>query len=166
MTSFDGVVAAIVLLAITRGLTIGLIREAFSIAALAGACIAVNYATEPAASLLTELSNGRIGTGPAPWIAGFAIAVASIFVIGMLGRVLRRGVRAVGLGWADRLGGIALGAAEGFLIAALLVLGTSWVLGTQHPSISNSRSVSIYEDLQSYIRDAAHSRDANESKKP
>ena len=159
ITSFDAVLAVIVLLAAARGLYIGLIRESFSVAALAGACVAVNYATQPLSIQLTELSNGQIGPGPAPWIAGALIAVATVLAIGMLGRGIRRGARAVGLGWADRLGGIALGGAEGILVAALVVLATSWILGTGHPTIADSRSVEFYEDLQAYVlnRDAAGS---------
>ena len=37
----DGLVLAIVLIALARGFFIGLIRESISIAALAGACLAV-----------------------------------------------------------------------------------------------------------------------------
>ena len=128
--------------------------------------MAVNYATRPISIQLTELSNGQIGPGPAPWIAGALIAVATVLAIGMLGRGLRRGARAVGLSWADRLGGIALGGAEGILLAALVVLATSWILGTGHPAIADSRSVEFYEDLQAYVRDRDPARSAETPRRP
>lgn len=159
-------VVAIILLAAFRGLYIGLIREAFSIAALAGACVTVNYGARPGADLLVDATQGQIGPSVAPWVAGAVIAVITVLAIGMVGRALRRGFRAVGLAWADRLGGVALGASEGILLAALVVLGTSWVLGPGHPSIADSRSVAVYEDLQSYVRDAQREAAPIESPAP
>ena len=153
----DGLVLVIVLVALARGFFIGLIREGFSIAALAGACLSVRYFTVPLAEWLTRTTNGEIGSGAAPWVAGAALAIASAAVIAIAGRVLRRGVRAVGLGWADRLGGTALGAAEGALVAALLVLGATWWFGNTHPIVEESRSVVAYQEIQTYVRDRAES---------
>ena len=155
VSPLDGLVLAIVLVALARGFFIGLIREGFSIAALAGACLSVRYFTAPFAEWLTRTTNGEIGSGAAPWIAGAALAIASTAVIAIAGRFVRRGVRAVGLGWADRLGGTALGAAEGALVAALLVLGATWWFEPTHSVVKESRSVVAYQEVQAYVRDHA-----------
>lgn len=151
----DGVVLAILLIAVARGFFIGLIREGFSIAALAGACLAVRYFTQPAAQWLRLVTDGEIGFGVAPWLAGAGIAIASAAIVVLVGRWLRTGIRAAGLGWADRIGGSALGAAEGALIAALLVLGASWFFGRAHPILLESRSVVAYDEIQSFVRERA-----------
>ena len=49
----------------------------------------------------------------------------------MFGRVMRQGARAVGLGFFDRLGGAALGVAEGALAAGLLLFVIGSVLGRE-----------------------------------
>jgi uncharacterized membrane protein required for colicin V production len=151
----DGLVLAIVLVALARGFFIGLIRESFSIAALAGACLAVRYFSAPAAAWLVTTTRGEIGAGAAPWIAGALLAIASVSIIALVGRWLGRGVRAAGLGWADRLGGSALGAAEGALLAAILVFGATWWLGSAHPVVTESRSVVAYQEAQSYVQGRA-----------
>jgi len=153
----DGVVLAILLVALARGFYIGLIREGFSIAALTGGFLAVRYFTGPVAIWLVDTTKGEIGQGAAPWVAGALVAIASAGMIAFVGRWLRRGVKAVGLGWADRLGGTALGAAEGVLVAALLVLAATWWLGNQHPAVADSRSVVAYHELQGFVRDHAAS---------
>jgi membrane protein required for colicin V production len=145
----DGVVLAILLMAVTRGFFIGLIRESFSIAALGGACVVVSYGRVPAALWLQRVSNGEVGAGASTWIAAAVLAIGTIVVVGTAGRWLRRGARAVGLGWADRLGGGALGAAEGALVVALLIVAASWLVGRDHPAIAQSRTIETYEELQS-----------------
>jgi predicted ABC-type transport system involved in lysophospholipase L1 biosynthesis ATPase subunit len=55
LSTIDGIILAVLLLALVRGVLIGLIRETFSIAALGGACIAVLYAAAPAAHMLGEV---------------------------------------------------------------------------------------------------------------
>ena len=48
LTSLDGIILAILIIAMARGLFIGLVRESFSIAALAAAVLAARYGTEMA----------------------------------------------------------------------------------------------------------------------
>jgi len=81
--------------------------------------------------------------------------VAAVLAVAALARRWgRRGAAAAGLTWADRLGGGALGAAEGALVAALLLLGAGWILGRSHPLLEESRSVAVLERLQTAVRDA------------
>ena len=149
----DWVVLTILVAALIRGLFQGLIRELFSIAALGSACFAARYLTSPAADWLVESTRGEIGAGAAPWIAGTAIALGVLTMVILVGRLLRRGAHAAGLGWADRLGGGALGAAEGALIAGLLLVGTSWIVGHGHPILAESRSAVALEELQAVVQE-------------
>lgn len=155
ITILDGVVLAILLVGIGRGMFIGMIRESFSIAAFGSSCIALRYGNEFAAHWLTEITDGQIGSGAAPWITGAVIMVGTVSLIGFAGRYLKRGAQAVGLGWADRLGGGALGMAEGALLATLIVLGATFTLGRDHSVVQYSHSVDAVDYMREYVVDNA-----------
>lgn len=161
ITTLDAAAITIIVLGMARGAYIGMIRESLSIASLAVACIAVRFGRIPVAEWITSVTHGEIGDAIAPWIAGTFLVVFTITVIGLLGRALKRGVQVVGLGWADRLGGTALGTAEGGLIAALLVTLVMFILSAEHPVIRKSQSVEAVEVLQQYV-----SRNVGEFKLP
>jgi membrane protein required for colicin V production len=146
----DIVAFGIVGIAAMRGLFLGLIREAFSIGALGAAVIAVRLWNQPVSEWLVNASDGRFGRGLAPWVSGALLAVAVIAAVGMFGRVMRQGARAVGLGWFDRLGGAALGVAEGALaMGALLIVITS-ALGRHHTVVAGSRSLAVIERFEDF----------------
>jgi uncharacterized membrane protein required for colicin V production len=145
MAPVDLLALSVLSIAVLRGFFLGLLREAFSLAAIGAACVAVRWFTDPAAAKLDAATGGRIGELAAPWIAGAGVAIAAAAAVAILGRVLRRGARAVGLGLVDRAGGALLGAAEGSLvIAVLLVLGTT-VLGRDHPVFQDTRTLAAFE---------------------
>jgi uncharacterized membrane protein required for colicin V production len=81
---------------------------------------------------------------------GAILAVTSVAAVAITGQVIRRGARAAGLGWADRAGGALLGAAEGALVAGVLVLVAAAALGRDHPLIEGSRSITALERLELY----------------
>jgi uncharacterized membrane protein required for colicin V production len=144
----DIAAVAIVLAAALRGLFIGLVREGFSLAALAGAYVAVQLFTLPAADWLQLTSDGNVGPEIAPWIAGAGIALGTIAAVILVGRVLRRTLHAAGLTWADRIAGGFLGAAEGVLITGILmVLGTQ-VLGREHVAFRKTVSLTALEEFE------------------
>lgn len=152
--AIDVVAAAVLALAIFRGLWLGLIRESFSIAALGGAVIAVRLFTDPLAlRLQTELALDwsdfalRIS-------AGVLLVVGVLVGVALAGRLLRRGVRAVGLGWADRLGGGVLGTAEGLLVAGLLLMLGMSLVGPDHAMFEESRAVAALDEARRMARDA------------
>ena len=91
--------------------------------------IVTRLAVGSTAARLTELTGGEISGRTALWIAGVLLVVATILAVGMLARLLRRGASFAGLGWADRLGGGALGAAEGAVVSAILVVLALWLVG-------------------------------------
>jgi len=155
LSPVDAAAVAILILAVVRGAWIGLIREGFSIAALTAAVFAIRYANAPAAAWLSRVTGGEIGGGAAPWITGFVILVASVAVVTVVGRLLRRGAHAAGLGWADRLCGSALGAAEGALVAGIIVMGVVWAVGRDHPALGDSRSLEALDKVAAYVSEHA-----------
>lgn len=153
LAPIDVVVATILAIGLLRGLFRGLIREVFSIAALGGACVAVQLFARPLAERLESLTGGELGGTSGLWIAGAVLAVGTVVAVVLVGRFLRRGARWSGLGWADRAGGALLGAAEGALVVALLLNGASWLLGRSHPAIAETRSLAALERLEHLARE-------------
>jgi uncharacterized membrane protein required for colicin V production len=151
----DLAVATILAIAIGRGIWIGLIREGLSIAAIGAATIVTRLAVDPLSIRLTELTAGEISGRAAVWIAGVILVVTTILVVGSLARFLRRGARFAGLGWADRMGGGALGLAEGAVIATIIVLLALWLVGPTHPTLAGSRSLAAIEQLRTLQDEAA-----------
>ncbi len=151
LTMLDSTVALVLLVAMVRGLTIGLVREGFSIAALGVALLAIHFGAAPLAGWLTNTSGGEISSVAAPWVAKPVIGIATLVLMGMAGRIARRSVRYAGLGLADRLGGGALGAAEGALVAMLVIMGFSAAVGPSHPIMTQSRSPDAFDAVRSYV---------------
>ncbi len=142
---------ALVLLAIAcvRGLFLGLTREVCSLAALAGACLAVRYLTDPASDLLLDTIPVELSPGLAHWVAAAAVAVAAAALVALLGRALRRGIRAAGLGAADRFAGGVLGLAEGGVIIAVAIALLLATVGRNHELLEHSQALSIYDRAHS-----------------
>jgi membrane protein required for colicin V production len=157
MAPVDLLALTVLSIAVLRGFFLGLIREAFSLAAIAAAWVAVRWFSGPAAAWLQAASEGRVGELMAPWIAGAGVAIVAALAVALSGRVLRTGARAVGLGLLDRTGGALLGAAEGSLvIVLLLVLGTT-LLGRNHPLFENTRTLAAFERAESVVDGARES---------
>jgi hypothetical protein len=115
----DRVALAIVVVAALRGLWIGLLREAFSIAALAAAFVAVKLWTDPATAWLLEHS---------PFDSSLSDRQAHI--VG-------------GLGLIDRLLGGVLGGAEGALVVSVALVGVVAFVGRDHEVLAGSRSIEL-----------------------
>jgi uncharacterized membrane protein required for colicin V production len=135
-------------LALLRGLAIGAIREAFSLASVAAAVVMVRLFTTPIAAWLLEVTELDLGSLGARIAGGGLVAVATMATMAGIGRMLRRGARVMGLGIVDRLAGGALGAAEGVLVSAILLLALSAVLGANHPTLARSRSLAALGALE------------------
>lgn len=147
----DAIVAVVLALAILRGIWIGLLREGFSIAALAAGCLAVRALANPFGGWLNTVTDGQIGTAVAPWIGGTIVGFATVVGVGIAGRFVKSSARAAGLGWADRAGGAALGAAEGSVVAMILVAVAVLAIGRDHPAIREARSVAAYDSLRAAL---------------
>lgn len=145
----DMIVLTVLFITVLRGIWIGLIREGSSLAAIGIATIVTRLLVHPVSARLTDLTGGEISGRTALWIAGVLLVVATIVVLGVMARLLRRGAEAAGLGWADRLGGAALGAAEGAVVAVVLVTIALWLVGPDHATTQGARSIELVEQLQS-----------------
>ena len=145
----DMIVATIVVLAIARGVWIGMIREGLSLAAIGLCTIVTRLFVEPLSTQLTALTGGDVAGKAALWIAGLLLVMATVLLCGVAARLMKRGAQFAGLGWADRVGGGALGLAEGSIVAAVVVLIGLWLVGPDHESMEDARSVDLVEQLQS-----------------
>lgn len=149
MPIVDLVAAGILALAVLRGLWIGLVREVFSIAALASAVFVVGRLAEPlAADLAASLDLDPL---LATALAGGGLAVATILAVVLVGLLVRRLLRLSGLGLPDRIGGAILGAAEGTLFVAMLMFGAVTVIGRSDPLLAGTRTLAAYERLEAWV---------------
>jgi membrane protein required for colicin V production len=148
----DLVCLVILAIAFLRGVMRGLLRETFSIASLAAACMMVMLFYGDAAEWLLRVTQGRIGEIAAPWIGGALLGIITIGVITLLGRALRRGAKFAGLGWADRTGGAVLGTAEGVLVGAAIVSLLGYAIGRDHPLLAQTRSLEALEQLEHFAQ--------------
>lgn len=148
LSALDLAVLVVLAVAVLRGLWIGVIREAFSLGAIAVAWVAVRLGVEPGALWL--LSQGPADLSPlvARIAAGVGLVAVPVVVVRLAGRMVQRGARAVGLGFLDRIGGGVLGAAEGALVLALLILVGSTVLGRDHPALASSQAIQAFEEIR------------------
>jgi membrane protein required for colicin V production len=143
----DILVGAVLSIAALRGLFLGLIREAFSLAGIASGYLVVRLFARPVADWLLNVSGGDVPAALAPWLAGAGLFIFTVAVVTFAGRVLRKGVRAVGLGIADRLGGAVLGVAEGAVVVALLLALVGRAVGWDHPALADTRTVAALAQL-------------------
>jgi len=146
--SVDIVVGAIIGIACLRGFFLGLIREAFSLASLAAAYIAVKAFVGPVSEWVGDISGGRINEALEPWVAGALLVLVTIGAVTTVGRIIRRGARAVGLGFVDRVGGGLLGATEGVLVVIVLLMLVGDRIGRDHPAIANTRTLAALEEME------------------
>jgi uncharacterized membrane protein required for colicin V production len=144
----DMIAGSVLALAMVRGLWIGLVREGLSLAAIALCTIVVRLFVDPVSRQVTELTANEISGRAAVWIGGLLLVMATVLICGVAARLLRRGVQFAGLGWADRLGGGALGLAEGSILAAICVVIALWLVGPDHPTTKDARSVALIESLR------------------
>jgi membrane protein required for colicin V production len=146
--SVDIVVGTIIGIACLRGFFLGLIREAFSLASLAAAYMVVRAFVGPVAEWVGDISGGRISEALEPWVAGALLVLVTIGAVTTVGRIIRRGARAVGLGFVDRVGGGLLGATEGVLVVVVLIMLVGDRIGRDHPAIANTRTLAALEEME------------------
>lgn len=119
MTAFDFVVIGIIGLSIVFAFARGFVRVVISLAAWVVALVAAFQYADTLAAWLPALSDAP----RARYIGAFVLIVAVVLLVGaLLGWLLSRLVRAVGLGFVDRTLGAVLGLARGLLIVVIGVL--------------------------------------------
>ena len=107
----------------------GALRMATLVAAVVAAVLAGRWAGPAAARLFA----GTLEPASGERVAAVAVvAIVAAVLVWLAGIGLRRGVKALHLGWVDRIAGLAVGAAAAVLLLALL-LGLA-TLGGHPPS--------------------------------
>jgi membrane protein required for colicin V production len=118
MSAFDLIVIGIVGLSTVFAFWRGLIRVVMSLVALIAAVLAAIQFSPAVATMLPAL-----GDPVTRYLAAFALIFLVVALVGaVLGWVLSRAIRAIGLGFADRLLGAVFGVARGVLIVVIAVL--------------------------------------------
>lgn len=115
LTAWDYVVVLVLGISILFGLLRGLIR---TLAGLAGWVVAFL-----GAPMLASLLSGHIGEAVPPWVIVVVLFVALLLVVRLLGALLARVTRKVGLGSVDRGLGVLVGAARALLVVAAIAVG-------------------------------------------
>jgi uncharacterized membrane protein required for colicin V production len=156
MESIDIVALSLITLACLRGIFIGLTREVFSIAAVATSILAVRLLLQPARQLLLETLPFELPGVLSSWLAGGILVILCMISVTVMGRFFHRGIKEAGLGAADRLGGAALGLAEGGLVVALGVAIGLALLGGDHALFKKSQTLAYYKQAQDYIQPRVH----------
>jgi membrane protein required for colicin V production len=141
--TIDIVAVTVLVVAVLRGIWIGIVREAFSLAALAAAVLAFRALRAPVAAEIAARTQWEPLIATAA--AGGAVVVAALVFVTLVGAIVRRLVGVAGLSGIDRVGGAALGAAEGVLVIALALFAVVEVLGPKDPLLTGSRAIAIFE---------------------
>lgn len=120
MTWFDFAVMAILLVSLTLGVWRGLVYEVLSLAGWPIAFVLSRlYAGEIAPLMPLMQETMRLA------LAYAVVFIAALIVWGMLAWLFSRLMKAVGLGWLDRMMGALFGALRGVLVILALV----WLAG-------------------------------------
>jgi membrane protein required for colicin V production len=119
MTVEDWFIVVVLLLSVAGGLSQGFFRSSFSLGGLVvGLALAAwNYAQ--AATLLTPFIRSE---AVADTVAFMVIALLVMGLFGILGTMLHKTFKDMGLGCLDRLAGGAFGLLQGMLLVALCIL--------------------------------------------
>jgi uncharacterized membrane protein required for colicin V production len=151
LRTLDAVAAAVLGLALLRGVWIGGVREAFSLAGLAASVWVVRSWRLPAGAWLATHSPFEMTELAARVVAAAGLGAGTIAVVAVLSRLVRRGVRGAGLGLVDRLGGALLGTLEGSIVAGALVYGGILLLGRDDEALAGTRSLAAFEWAESAV---------------
>jgi membrane protein required for colicin V production len=119
MTAFDLIVIGIVGLSAVFAFWRGFVRVVMSLVGLVAAVLAAIHLSPSASDQLRMLSDSPTTR----YLAAFAlIFIVVVLICALLGWLLSRAIRAVGLGFIDRLLGAVVGVARGVLIVVIGVL--------------------------------------------
>jgi membrane protein required for colicin V production len=123
VTVFDFVVFGVVVLSALFGFARGFMRVVVSLAAWVFAFLLAVHLSAPLGTMLPDVG----GSPNAHYIAAFVLIIIVVLLVGaLLGWLLYRLLRAIGLGFLDRLLGAVIGMARGVLIVVIGVLVAGW----------------------------------------
>ena len=169
LPTVDAIAAALLALALLRGLWIGAVGELFSLAGLAAATFVVRSWRIPAGAWLEAHGPIEMTGLAARVLAALGLGLGTLLAVALLRRLVRRGVRSAGLGLADRAAGGVLGACEGAVVAAALVFGLGALLCRDDDALVGTRSLRALEWAEARLgveRAAPASEVRNEPDRP
>lgn len=119
MAAFDFVVIAVVLISAVWGLARGVVREVLS---LVGWVLAVVLAIVFGDDFARYLPEQIHGAGLRFLVAMLVVLLLVLLVAWLLGWLIARLLKAIGLGWLDRLFGFIFGLVRGLVVVLVFVL--------------------------------------------
>lgn len=149
MNLFDWFLVAILAYSTIRAFLRGIFRELFSIAGLILGIILASWNYSQVATYLAQLAAApKISPATAQIISFFLILFGVMLACSLIGLLLNRTAKAVGLGLVDRLLGAVFGLARGCLFAVAIMVAAA-AFFPQTAWIENS-------SLSPYFLDGAH----------
>ena len=135
MNYLDIVIAIILLIFAIKGLKKGLILEVVSLLAFAvGIYGAMHFSDFTAAKLqeVTQIKPQHINT-----IAVILTFIILVIVVNLIGKLVKKIIRSLNLGFVDKIGGFLMGGAKGVLLCSLMmvVLNNFQLLGIIKPEV-------------------------------
>jgi membrane protein required for colicin V production len=119
MTAFDYAVIGVLFASVVLGWWRGVVGEVLALAAW----IAAFFAARLMAPMAVEfVPNGVTGQDMRLIVAWIAVFVGVLVIFALVRMIIKTLLKAVGLGWLDRLLGASFGIVRGLLVVAVLVL--------------------------------------------
>jgi membrane protein required for colicin V production len=119
MTAFDYAVIGVLCASVVLGWWRGVVGEVLALAAW----IAAFFAARLMAPMAVEfVPNGVTGQDMRLIVAWIAVFVGVLVIFALVRMIIKTLLKAVGLGWLDRLLGASFGIVRGLLVVAVLVL--------------------------------------------
>lgn len=120
MTAVDWVIVAVVILNVILAATHGFFAEAFSMAGLIVGYVVAAWRYKRFAAWLTTFLKSQL---VAEILAFLLIFLAILFLFSVIGRMMRKLMKAAGLSGFDRFLGALLGVLKGALLVAVVLMG-------------------------------------------
>ena len=127
MTFVDWAIVALVLLNVILAAMHGFFAEAFSIAGLIVGYLVAAWRYKKLAAWLMSLLKSQL---LAEILAFLILFFAILLMFGLIGRMIRKLMKAAGLSGFDRFLGALLGVAKGCLIVAVVLMGLTAIMPT------------------------------------
>ncbi len=145
MTLLDWIILAVLIISTLAGFASGLFRSLFSFAGLILGFLLAAWNYKVVAERLSHLISNM---GIAEVVAFLLIAIVVMLIAGVIGTVLRKTAKVIGLGWLDSLFGGLFGFFRGCLLVTAGMMAVAAFLPPSH-WVTDSK-------LAPYCLDAAH----------
>ena len=136
MNKLDIIFVIILSFTLIRGFMRGIIKEIVGIFGVIGSfLIAINFYGKLTPYIIKMVPDPQI----ADIIAFASLFIGSVLLLYLIGAIIRELLKALSLGWLDRLGGGVFGFIKGTLICSLIILVLTLILSPKSSLITTSR---------------------------